>query len=182
MNRAQFVLLAAALFAVALVPVVTAYYGMGYTGDVETQGPTVGDAVEHTVESALGRAAGDPTANWSARNRTAERVRARLGDAFESLASSPKAGNITLRTAPERAARMAAESCPGGPARRFGNCTAHGGVVLQNRTGRTAVVGAAVRVTWVGTERRGEVVLAVRYNESNPHSSARFSASSRARS
>jgi len=182
MNRAQFVLLAAALFAVALVPVVTAYYGMGYAGDVDRQGPTVGDATERTVESTLGRAAGEPTANWSARNRSAERVREALASAFASLRESRLAGNVTLRMAPERAARMASESCPGGPARRFGTCAAHGGVVLQNRTGRAAVVGAAVRVTWVGTERRGELVLAVPYSESKPHSSARLSASSRARS
>lgn len=183
MNRGQFVLLAAALFAVALVPVVTAYYGMGIVDDAGAEGPTVADAAERTLEAALGRAVREaPARNWSARNRTADRVRANVTEAFGPLENSTLAGNVSVAFAPGRAERLAAERCPGGPTRRFGNCTASQGVLLQNRTGRTAVVGAAVRLSWVGTERSGDLTLALRYSESKPQSSARLSASSRARS
>ncbi|HMB51521.1 MAG TPA: hypothetical protein VKM69_12750, partial [Natronoarchaeum rubrum] len=59
----------------------------------------------------------------------------------------------------------AAEDCPGGPDRQFGDCEAIGGVVVQDRGGRTHALGVAVdlRVTSDrGTSRSTELIGPVR--------------------
>jgi len=187
--RAQFVLLAAAVFAVALVPVVTAYYTLGYHGDVHESGPTVEDATVGTLETALGRATRNASdTGWADRNRTAEDVRRAATTALPAIRNATLAGNLSVGfDAP--AARNATENhCPNGAAKRFGDCAAHRGIILQNRSGRTHVVGATVHLEWTGVERSGDVTLFVRpdvagaYSESRSHSSARRVASSRARS
>jgi hypothetical protein len=162
-DRAQFVLLAAAVFAVALVPVVTAYHGLNYDGDVRESGPTVPDAAERSLADALGDAArAERGRAWAELNRTAAAVRNRTREAFPTLRKTALAGNASVRLDAGRARRVARLDCPRGPERAFGECVARGGVVLQNRTGRTTVVGAAVSLSWVGTERNGSLSAFVR--------------------
>nr|WP_254279967.1 hypothetical protein [Halomicroarcula marina] len=48
-------------------------------------------------------------------------------------------------------------NCPSGPDRQFGDCAADRGVVVQERLGRTHVLGVAVDVTT--TTERGETAV-----------------------
>jgi len=54
-----------------------------------------------------------------------------------------------------------AEDCPGGPNRQFGDCEAIGGVVVQDRAGRTHVLGVAVDLRVTGEESASRSTLRV---------------------
>lgn len=164
-ERGQFVLVAAVVVAVALVPIVLAYLQLGYHADVRASGdyddPTA-DATG-TLTRAVATATADVPANydWSERGAAVTTVRDRLDSRIEHVEQARiEAGTARSVTYNQTAAAAwAASSCPDGPGRAFGPCEAIDGVVVQERAGETHVLGIAVDL--VVTTQRGRTVATV---------------------
>lgn len=154
-ERAQLVLAAAALVAVALAPMVMAYLQLGYHGDVTASEGF--DAPDRNAERLLARAVHDAASGvpdsfaWDDRDLAVESVRADLDPRLDALRSSRVESGTVYRVAYDQSAAEAwrRANCPGGPDRRFGDCEARRGVVVQERAGETHVLAVAfdVRVT-----------------------------------
>ena len=154
-ERAQLVLAAAAVVAVALAPVVFAYLQLGYHGDVAASDDY--DAPVRNADRVLSRAVTDATAGipssyrWESRSAAVSSVRRRLsGDLGTLQAARVESGTVyRVRYNESAASRWTNANCPRGPNRQFGSCEADRGVVVQERSDATHVLAAAfdVRVT-----------------------------------
>jgi hypothetical protein len=154
-QRAQLVLAAAALVAVALAPVVVAYLQLGYHADVTASEEY--DAPGRNAERLLSRAVHDAASGatgeyeWDEREQAVAAVRDELRPRLDALRSSRVASGTVYQVEYNQTAAAAwlAANCPGGPDRQFGDCEADRGVVVQERAGETHVVAAVfdVRVT-----------------------------------
>ncbi|GKZ15586.1 hypothetical protein [Haladaptatus sp. T7] len=159
-NRAQLVLTAAAVVAVALAPAVFAYLQLGYSADVAASGDydaPVGNAQRVLSRGVHGAATGIPSSyRWQRREAAVSAVRTDLESAVNGLRSSRVESGTVYQVEYNRSAAQAwvADHCSKtrGPNRQFGSCTASRGVVVQNRDGETHVLAVAfdLRVT---TER-----------------------------
>ncbi|GAA0245287.1 hypothetical protein GCM10009000_071340 [Halobacterium noricense] len=167
-DRAQLVLAAAAIVAVALAPVVFAYLQLGYSDDVTASNDY--DAPVENAEGVLSRGVQDTARDvpaeyrWDNRDAAISAVRSDLESDLETLRSSRVESGTVYQVEYNRSAteEWAQATCPSGPNRQFGDCVAERGVVVQNRGGETHVLGVAfdVRVT---TERGWyEVTIPVR--------------------
>ncbi|EFW90903.1 hypothetical protein ZOD2009_17193 [Haladaptatus paucihalophilus DX253] len=172
-NRAQLVLTAAAVVAVALAPAVFAYLQLGYSADVAASGDydaPVGNAQRVLSRGVHGAATGIPSSyRWNRREAAISAVRASLQPTIDALRSSRVESGTVYQVAYNRSAAQAwgDERCATtrGPNRQFGACEASRGIVVQNRTGETHVLAAAFDVH-VTTERgRNEVTVIVPYDD-----------------
>lgn len=157
-DRAQLVLLAAGVLAVALAPLVLAYLQLGAHPDVAATADRdrpVANA-ERLLERGVHESVSGVPVNfsWGERTAAAATVRSRLDDDFETLRRARLADGVAYRVGynDSAAAAWAANECPGGPGRQFGDCVTDGGLVLQERANRTHVVAVAFDVRAV-TER-----------------------------
>lgn len=162
-DRGQLVLAAAAVLAIALAPVVFAYLQLGYAGDVRATGgyaDPAGNAERVLSRAVHGASAGVPRSDaWAEREEAADEVRTDLGPRIATLETARvERGTVYTIGYNGTAARdwLAAGNCPGGPDRQFGACERDGGLIVQNRSGRTHVVAVAfdVRVTTPDGEMR----------------------------
>lgn len=163
-ERAQVVLVAAALLAVALVPMAIAVGTLGYHDDVaagrSTQPP--GANAVRLLERAVHEAAGDVDGrHWQARAGAAAAANRSLESALRTLETARLEEGVAVSvTRNATAARAwAGANCPSGPNGQFGGCETLGGLVLQERAGEVTLlaVGFDVRVT----EPRGVTELTV---------------------
>ncbi|SNZ12627.1 hypothetical protein SAMN06269185_1840 [Natronoarchaeum philippinense] len=156
--RAQLVLVAAAVIAVGLAPIALAYVQLG-AAPVDAAG--VADRSDGDVSRALDRAVHDTAAGvpsnyaWNEREAAVDAVNDQLGPRIETLRTSRLRAGVVRGIAynTSAATAWADARCPSGPDRQFGACEAIDGVVVQDRAGRTHVLGAVfdLRVT---TERQ----------------------------
>lgn len=159
-ERGQLVLVAAAVAALALVPVAAAYLQFGYAPGVADVDEDHGERVTRVLDRVADDAAEAGTgASWTDRERAVERVEAALASRLTAVERARLGDgvvvNVTLDGA--LAERVA---CPGGAGRSFGACEVRRGVLVQERAGETVVVAVAfdVRVTTpAGTTRFGHV-------------------------
>ncbi|SEW08099.1 DUF7261 family protein [Halobacterium jilantaiense] len=148
-RRGQLVLVAAAVAALALVPVAAAYLQFGYAPDVADpdadHGERVASELDRLVDDAAERATGRP---WSEREAAVRELRAALGPPVDTLERS-RLGDAVAVHVTENESAVAGVACPSGRGRAFGDCERDGGVVLQERANETVVVAVAldVRVT-----------------------------------
>jgi len=166
-ERAQLVLAAAALVAVALAPVVVAYLQLGYHADVSATEEF--DAPDRNAERLLSRAVHDAASEttgafaWDERTEAAAAVRDELRPRLDALRSSRVESGTVYRVAYDQTAAEAWSdaNCPGGPNRQFGDCEATQGVVVQERAGETHVLAVAfdVRVTTDDSEMKLTLVV-----------------------
>ncbi|PSP55340.1 hypothetical protein BRC82_06210 [Halobacteriales archaeon QS_1_67_19] len=166
-ERAQLVLAAAALVAVALAPVVVAYVQLGYQADVAASEEY--DAPGRNAQRLLTKAVHDATAAvpseyaGSERSAAVSAIRSDLAADLDALRSSRVESGTVYQVSYNRTAADAwrAENCPGGPNRQFGPCEADRGVVVQERAGRTHALAVAfdVRVTTDDAELRLTLVV-----------------------
>lgn len=167
-RRGQLVLLAAVALAVALLPLVTAVGQLAYHPD--GQGRVVDPHPVAASEQVLDRAAADAASGlprefgWPARERAAAAARQSMAPALAALnRSQTDAGTVLAVTFNEtRANAWARANCPGGPARRFGPCSALEGVVLQERSGRTHLVAVAVDLRATGQDAQWRMTAVIR--------------------
>ncbi|KZN22946.1 hypothetical protein A4G99_17860 [Haladaptatus sp. R4] len=168
-DRAQLVLGAAALVAVALTPILFAYLQLGYSGDVAASGEY--DAPVQNAQRVLSRGvhgagSGVPESyRWQQRDAAVSTIRTDLQGTLDSLRSSRvESGTVYQVEYNESAAQSwANEHCPEtrGPNRQFGACEAKQGVVVQNRDGETHVLAVAFDVRVTMERGRYETTLAV---------------------
>ena len=157
-DRGQLVLLAAIALAVALVPLVLAYLQLGYHDDVRAGGETAPDVqAAATLERGLHDATADVPFeyDWRERDAAVDDVRGQLASTIDAVERSglDRGTAFTVSYNRTRAARWAARHCPSGPDREFGRCLADRGVIVQERQGRTHVLGAAFDVTVTTPDR-----------------------------
>lgn len=148
-RRGQFVLLAAAALAIALVPMAVAYLQLGYDEDVGATGldeTPVRDG-ERLLERGLQDAVeGIPGGYaWSNRTGAITAVESRLRDDLATLERTGVESGTVYRVSynTSRAKAWERDNCPSGPDRRFGSCDVERGVVVQERAGETHVLVAA---------------------------------------
>ena len=157
-ERAQLVLAAAAVVAVALAPVVVAYLQLGYHGDVAaSEGFDAPDRnadrlLSRAVHDAAGEVSGD--AAWEDRAGAVESVRDDLEPRVDALRSSRVESGTVYRVGYNQSAAESwgRRNCPDGPDRQFGDCEARQGVVVQERAEEVHVLAVAFDVQ-VTTER-----------------------------
>lgn len=166
-ERAQLVLAAAALIAVALAPVVVAYLQLGYHADVTASEGF--DAPGRNAERVLSRAVHDAAADvpsdfaWDERELAVATVRSTLEPRLDALRSSRVESGTVYQVAYNQstAEEWRQGNCPSGPNRQFGTCEARQGVVVQDRANRTHVLAVAfdVQVTTDDSEMRLTMAL-----------------------
>lgn len=165
-RRGQLVLAAAALVAVALIPVVAAYLQLGYVP--QTDGAADGRPGGH-ADRVLTRAVGSTSPDlassytWSEREDAVDAFRGDLASRLDALRTSRLTDGTAyvVEYAPGVARNWTTGSCPGGPDRQFGGCEVVDGVLVQDRDGRTHVVAVAFRVRVVGSDGSAELVFVV---------------------
>lgn len=175
-RNGQLVLVAAAVVAVALLPIVIAYGQLGYAG-VATTEPTATTPEAGAVD-ALERTAFAVATDEQGRTRWANRsaVGSSVAQAFDEQAaavetSEVEGGRVHEVAGNASAARnWAGANCPSGPARQFGDCVAVGHVALQERAGDAHVLAIAVDVETVTDESRyrGTYVLDAELGDGRP--------------
>jgi len=155
-HRGQLVLLSGVVVALALLAMLTAFLQLGYGGDAVTgDGDRVTDAgayLQRVTHDAASDLRGEYT--WGERDRAVRALHRQLDADIATLERArAESGAVTTTAFNNSAAgRWATGNCPGGPARDFGPCRADGGVVVQERDGRTVVLAVAYDQT-VATER-----------------------------
>jgi hypothetical protein len=158
------VLVAAAVLALAILPLGFAYLQLGSHADVRAQ--TASDApgqetvrlLERAVHAASGDAAGQP---WAARSGAAAQANRSLDSDIDDIESAQVDRGIAadIRQNASAAAAWSAENCPSGGGREFGACETSGGLVLQERASETHLLAVAFDLTVVS--ERGEIELVV---------------------
>jgi hypothetical protein len=167
-DRGQLVLAAAALIALALVPVVVAYLQLGYHPDVaaSTDYDDYGENADRFLERAVHEAGANATGtyDWDERGRAVDEVRAELEPRLGTLNASQVEDGVAYAARYNRSAASAwaGTECPGGRGREFGPCRADRGVVVQERAGETVVVAAAFDVDVTTPRGRRDLTLVVR--------------------
>jgi hypothetical protein len=164
-DRAQLVLLAAALLAIALVPLVVAYLQLGYHDDIVhgDRQPTADG--ERTLNRGVhdGAAAVDGAFRWSERNEAVEEFRDDLGPTITAVTTAQLQNGIAYDIAynQSRGEQWATDNCPGGPSREFGPCDTSDGVVIQERQGQTYVLAVAFDIETTTPEREERVTTVI---------------------
>lgn len=172
-DRAQIVLVAAAVVAVAFLSMTLAYAQLGYDADRTAAGAAdvaslaeLDRSLTASVRVAVRDAETDAGRDFSWRDRhsLAERIRTEVGTDIDQLERSHADESRALTVAFDDAAatRWAAERCPSGRGRDFGPCRALDGVVVQERAGEATVVAAAVRVRIVSPAESATATLPLR--------------------
>lgn len=159
------VLTTAGVVALALAALALAYLQLGYHEDV-TAGAEY-DAHGDDARRVLSRAVHDASADvartyaWSERRAAVAAVRDDLEPRLDGVrqAGVQRSVATTVTYNHTAAAAWARDRCPVGTGRAFGACVADGGVVVQERAGRTQVLAVAFDVTVVG--ERGETRMTV---------------------
>jgi hypothetical protein len=150
-DRGQLVLVAAAVAALALVPVVAAYLQFGYAPAVAETDADHGARATQVLDRIVDHAAETATGTrWSDRDSAVERVRRLLAPRVERLETARVNASVVVNVTYDESLADSVD-CPEDPerGRAFDGCENHGGVVVQERAGETVVVAVAfdVRVT-----------------------------------
>lgn len=164
-DRGQLVLLAAALAALALVPLVVAYLQLGVHPDVAAR-TDPGHETDRIVRS-LDRATANASRFVSAEYRWANRSDAlavfdrTLTPDVRRIEQSRLVESVAINVTRNAtvAQRWADSSCPGGQNRQFGDCVVENGIVLQERAGETYVLAVGLDVVVSGPRGTTEVVI-----------------------
>lgn len=168
-RRAQVVLAAAVVVAVALVPMLVAYLQLGHPPDAaataaDRDDDAVADARRYLDRATTRAATAARGVAWANRSTAVRRVNASLADATARLEARGAARERTYWVGYNRtvAERLARRDCPRGDDRAFGPCEAAGGLVLQDRVGETTVVAVAFDLSISSLRRSTTATVVVR--------------------
>lgn len=161
-GRGQLVVLAGAVVAVALIPVLVAALQLG--GGAVSGATEAGiGSVDRVLESAVADAAPTTLAYpWRDRETATTELQDVLASTLSQIEAGVGARVVTVTYDGAKARTLATTACPAGENRQFGSCAAVDGVVVQDRDGTTHVVAVAFRVTVVSADGRTAVTLVVR--------------------
>ncbi|WP_336336835.1 DUF7261 family protein [Haloarcula brevis] len=165
-RRGQLVLVAAAVVAVALVPILVASLQLGYHDDVRATADYDDDPTADALR-VLERAVATESASvpkqyaWAARDSATAAVRGGLQPRLDRLRTSRVEAGVYYDVSYNGTAarEWSVADCPSGPDRQFGDCVATRGIVVQDRVGRTHVLAVGFDVT--ATTERGETTVTV---------------------
>ncbi len=157
-------LVAAAMLALALIPLGFAYLQLGYHEDVaastapETPGSETVRLLERAVYDAGGETVGHP---WEGRAGAVAQVNASLAPRERDIEAAQVKRGVAVRIERNESAAdaWATEHCPSDSGRLFGDCEAIGGMVVQERAGETHLLAVAYDISVV--DGRGETALTV---------------------
>ena len=156
-DRGQLVLVAAAVVAVALVPMALAYLQLGYHADVDAAKPDTDhlDDARRLVGQGVRDASADVAGSyrWRERERAVARANASLAPTFERLESRGRTALVDVAYNATAAEQWTARRCPSDAERDFGPCVVSNGVVVQERAGETHLLAVAVDVRVLGERR-----------------------------
>lgn len=163
-DRGQLVLVAAAMLALALIPLGFAYLQLGYHADVQAAGAESSPGsetlrlLERAVHEASGDAVGQP---WAGRAGGTARVNSSLAEDIDAIEAAQVERGVAaeVRQNASEAADWVDANCPEGSGRSFGDCETHGGLILQERANETHLLAVAFDVHVVS--ERGETELTV---------------------
>lgn len=166
-DRGQVVLVAAAVLALAIVPLGFAYLQLGSHADVRAQsaeaspGSETVRLLERAVHDAAGDTAGQP---WTGRAGAAARANRSLATDIDAIAAAQVDRGVAADISQNGSAAAAwtASNCPSGRGREFGACESRGGLVLQERAGETHLLAVAFDVTVVSERGTAELTVVVR--------------------
>jgi hypothetical protein len=168
-RRAQVVLAAAVVVAVALVPMLVAYLQLGHPPDAAARAAdrdddAVDDARRYLARATTRAAPGARDVAWTNRSDAVRRVNDSLAAATARLEARGAARERVYRVGYDRAAaaRLARRDCPRGDDRSFGPCEAVDGLVLQERLGETTVVAVAFDLSLSSPRRTTNATVVVR--------------------
>jgi len=165
-ERAQLVLAAAVLVAVALVPMVVAYHQLGYDGDVRAVDDGSLDRATAYLDRVVANASGTVAGRygWQSRGAAAADANRTLDPDLRRLDTVGLAEDVVYRVSQNdsAAAAWASEACPTGPMREFGPCRADGGLVFQRRAGEAHLVAVALDLRVVADDRSTRLTVVVR--------------------
>ncbi|WP_119816805.1 DUF7261 family protein [Halalkaliarchaeum desulfuricum] len=168
-ERGQLVLVAAAVIALALVPMAFAYLQLGYHGDVGTDvepATELADA-ERSLERAVEHASVeiDGEYDWDRREAGVDAFQDVLDDDIDTIERLGHAEGVVIEivNGAEPAATWREGTCPSGPMRSFGPCELIDNVVVQERAGETAVLAAGfeLRLATPDDQATVEVVVVI---------------------
>lgn len=161
-DRGQLVLVAAAVAALALVPVVAAYLQFGYAPTTAAVDADHGERVTRTLDRLGDDAAENATgANWSDHEAAVQRVRDSLAPRLRTLERSRLGEGVVVNVSYSDSLAKQVE-CPTGDGRAFGDCEVIDGIVVQERAGETVVVAIGFEVRVTGEKARTEFSMFVR--------------------
>lgn len=165
-ERGQLVLVAAAVVAIALVPILFAYLQLGYHPDIEESrteitGEEALAYLDRSVHNASAANAGEY--GWADRDRMATSVRTAIDGDIETLSVARlEEGTVYEVTYNDTAAsEWGDDHCPGGDGRRFGSCETDGGVVLQERAGEAVLLAVGFDIRVVGQDGDTEMTAVI---------------------
>jgi hypothetical protein len=164
-DRGQLVLVAAAVIAIGLAPVLFAYLQLGYHPDVEPRPDVSGgqavDYLDRSVHDAAAETAGEYA--WRDRDAMAAAVRDRIDADVETLERARLEEGVTYVVGynDTAAERWLDDNCVSGDGKRFGDCAADDGVVLQDRAGEAVLLAVAFDVRVVGPDGESELTVVV---------------------
>ncbi|MEF8779969.1 MAG: hypothetical protein V5A46_04765 [Haloferacaceae archaeon] len=164
-RRGQLVLVAAAVVALALVPMAFAYLQLGYHGDVdasaESESP-LADA-ERSLELAVENASAgvDGEYAWSDRDDAVAAFQSSVADDAETIERLRHAHGVVVEIDRAEGPVQSWRECPSGPMRDFGPCERAGNVVIQERAGETTILAAGYRVRVATPDGRESIRVAI---------------------
>jgi len=166
-DRGQLVLVAAAVLALAIVPLGFAYLQLGSHADVRAQsaeaspGSETVRLLERAVHDAASDAAGQP---WAGRAGAAAQANESLDGHIDDIAAAQVDRGVAAEITQNASAAgdWTAENCPSGRGREFGTCENRGGLVVQERAGETHLLAVAFDVTVVSERGEAELTVVVR--------------------
>ena len=165
-DRSQFVLLAGAVVALALVAMLTAYLQLGYHADVAVghADRPVGDSTDFLERATHEEARALRGAyTWTERDEAVTAMRDRLRTRLETLERARVTEGVVAQASfnASVANERVNDHCPSGPGQAFGPCVADRGVVVQERTGRTLVLAVGYDLTVTTGDRTTRLTTVV---------------------
>lgn len=164
-ERGQLVLVAAAIVAIGLAPILLAYLQLGYHPDVANEPDVSGAEAAEFLDRSVHEAA-DATAGgyaWPERAAMTEAVRASVDRDVDTLETARLEEGVAYTVSYNGTAARAwvDEHCFRGDGKRFGACTVDGGVAMQERAGEAVLLAVAFDVRVVGPDAESELTLVV---------------------
>lgn len=187
-NRAQVVLVAATVVAIALLTMVFAYAQLSsITFDIADDtasrintGGTVANpdssvialsAVHNQLTASVQTAVFDDVkqSEWSERQHVIKHARAIITEDLHRIESYhiKQGRSLTLNFATVSADEWARMRCPSGPDRVFGRCQSTNGVIVQSRAGETTIVAVAIEVQVLSPTETTNAIFIITVEEKN---------------
>ena len=159
-KRGQLVLVAAAVIAIGLVPMLFAYLQLGYHPDTASDPEVSSEGAVAYLDRSVHRAARETAGEyeWGQRAAMADAVRATLDDDVDALETARLEEGVAYEVQYNStvAEEWVNDNWDRGDGKRFGDCAVDGGVVTQERTGEAVLLAVGFDICIVGPNRGAE--------------------------